>query len=264
MKQLMFKGIAIICILLCIIIIYSFVYKTGEYEKNITFESNTLPKFEVGEKYTYKFISYEDLGDENKKHVIYDYEIKSVEIFNKTECFLIVNKQNATTDDPIKNVSVKTCIDKNGNVLFADMEGFFENSSFYIYEEGKNASDMITAMSIIGSFFYGPWMLSLVENFEWIDNISFPSVTIKYENEKYEEVEKVKNDLHYNIKVLDVENIKNIKCFKVKISCILENSKALMKMRMNIILWIDVNKRILVEGKMYYENLLIGEIKRIS
>lgn len=279
MKQLMLKGIAIIAILLCIIIIYSVVYKTEEYGKNITksdeieisssgvesyiqqLETNTLHKFKVGEKYIYKFVSYGDSGGGNKKHITYDYEIKSVEIFNKTECVLIVSNQTASTDAPIKNVIVKTCIDKNGNVLFADMECFFENSSFSIYEEGKNASDMISAMSVMGTFFYSPWMLSLIENFKWTDNTSFPSLTIKSESEKYE-IEKVKNDIYYNIKVAGVEKIENIKCFKVQISSILENSKTSTKMAINVILWIDADKRILVEGRMYYENLPIGEIKR--
>lgn len=230
---------------------------------------NKIPSFKVGEKFIYK-ISYS-----NKPNTgIIEYNIESTERFNKTNCFLITAHYKSNTEGVMENPSYpsdepsyKTCINISGYPLFVSMNVSSSEFSYEIYENDSNASDFLNSLSIEG-FFYAPWMLSLTEDFKWKMNVTFPSITLIGRVNK-SELKKTYYNVLCNIQVDDVVIEKTIgrECFKVKIDGKMKEvdeaaSSSARSIRST--LWIDKEKRIIIKGIFYHENMPMGEIEIIK
>jgi len=238
---------------------------SGEYITKL--EPNTIPSFKTGEKWVYQYTKYTSPGENNQDYRVYEYFVKSVERFNKTECFLIIGNHTTYSTSLVRNNAlVETCMDRGGTILYVDTnESYPQHSfSFNTYEEGGNTSNMITAYSFSGSFFYAPWMLSLTKEFKWRGDFDFPSSHFIQSDDKYDVKKEIYN-FKYDVSVIGTEIINNIKCFKVQVDAkIMKRGKEeSMPNSIKLTLWIDVDKRIVVKGRMYHENLPLAEIKRI-
>ncbi|PKP57022.1 MAG: hypothetical protein CVT89_05210, partial [Candidatus Altiarchaeales archaeon HGW-Altiarchaeales-2] len=91
-------------------------------------------------------------------------------------------------------------------------------------------------------YMYSPWMLALTDDLKW--NITTVIETM---------------EKNYNYRVLGREKINARECFKIerihKTGNIIDEK---------VILWVDVDKRILVKAERYYENLKLGEVNLID
>lgn len=177
--------------------------------------------------------------------------VDSITRINKTECYKIIGNETKSIEIMHGGKYTKTSSSFK-YVLYIDTETGkpvqvnIENTTI----EGQNASTLsLNLLCAMGKSFYAPWMLALKKDMKW---------------EEYTIInEPVKQESHLEYKVLDIENINKRKCFKVSVrfSNKIENGQQSVT---NLIMWVDVEKRILVRLELYSLNLYLGEINLIE
>ena len=192
---------------------------------------NIKPQFKVGDMFKYKtIISW--AGHEEIEDVYFIEEIKYI---NKSPSYIVSYKQK----ELIRNATVlelKIYINKETGEIEKALEIKDNNI------EKEASKEEIFFGSRMREFFYVPWMLALKEDLKWSEEVE-----ISMGERKYIQI--------MDYKVLEIEKINKIECFKVEI--IFKEAKRIWQKK---IIWVDTKRRIMIKSQMLTaENLLLYE-----
>ncbi len=216
---------------------------------------NTKPKFKVGQKLKY---NYNTIIYGSYKNLKLEYEVKGIDIMDHKKCYNVEIKEehlmlssstrvtskekNISQDEEIHNEYLSSCIDvENGEIKYLIKKDTNENM---INEERKYKE---------GIGIYAPWMLALDDNMKWKVSIN----TSEY-------IDNPNIVLHENFEVVEREVVNNKECFKVVVSHTSETTKGLEKVDKRVIMWINVNERIIEKGQVFVGNLKTDEITLVD
>lgn len=177
--------------------------------------------------------------------------VESIRMINKTKCYKIISNETKSIEMMYEGKYIKSSSSFK-YVVYIDTEDGkpiqidIENTTVVKQNVSIPSLDLLCA---IGKSFYAPWMLALEKDMKWKEDII--------------STEPVKQESHLEYEVLGIENINKRKCFKVNVrfSNKIENNQQSVT---NSIMWIDVEKRILIRWELYGDNLRLGEINLIE
>lgn len=207
---------------------------------------NTNPQLNVGEEWVYAVTmsGFENNSEKTIFNVIYN--IEGIERINKTDCYVIQVKSNSPSLPELDPTKYIVYLSKDtGEIIKVSTESMMqdEGSKPVYFKNDLDKELAIPALYggfLIGDFMLQPWMLALSKDLKWTDY----SNTTSYGKE-------IKERFEYVVK--DIESVEGRKCFKVEMSAfnIGENRITIKK-----ILWVDINKRVLVKAKTTTSNNL--------
>jgi len=221
-------------------------YKEESHKEVIDIPEKLIPntKFHCEEyatelEYETLLLAFSGVKESDYLHekIITKYSFKRERINSSSFCVIDIN---TTGDIGIITSIWKKIYIEDGTGKIRIIEGY-KNDEKYLLKDDL-ASGAVDLLSFYSNTPYAYWMLSLNENFRWKMNVYKPED---------------KQNLSLEFDTLGVEKEQNRICFKVKISATSNiNGKSI---KMWSLLWIDKEKRILVKGRLYINNIPFTE-----
>jgi len=221
-------------------------YKEESHKEVIDIPEKLIPntKFHCEEyatelEYETLLLAFSGVKESDYLHekIITKYSFKRERINSSSFCVIDIN---TTGDIGIITSIWKKIYIEDGTGKIRIIEGY-KNDEKYLLKDDL-ASGAVDLLSFYSNTPYAYWMLSLNENFRWKMNVYKPED---------------KQNLSLEFDTLGVEKEQNRICFKVKISATSNiNEKSI---KMGSLLWIDKEKRILVKGRLYINNIPFTE-----
>lgn len=207
------------------------------------------PQFEIGEQFEYEDISSLQGAVTISKITT---NVEKIEKLNGREHFVLF-----TTDDTVVIDSKTGEMIRNDNTIKHMVYNYIDKESGKITKTVIMIGDKeITldeeASSSYEGWIYSPWMLALKKDLKWESHINMSVEGTMLSGSK-------------NYRVLDIEKVNDRECFKVELVSTVDSPNTNMReINFRSIVWVDVEKRILVKKIKYIENLKINEINLIS
>ncbi|CEG13256.1 hypothetical protein MSIBF_A3540003 [groundwater metagenome] len=218
---------------------------------------NTKPQLNVGEEWTYTITMSGFKNNSEKISFDVIYNIEGIERINKTDCYVIQAKPHSPSLPELDSNKYIVYLSKDtGDLIKLSVESVIqEEGSKPIYFKNdidkELAEPALYGGFLIGDFMLQPWMLALSKDLKWKDYSNSTS------NEK-----DIKERFEYIVK--DIESVDGRECFKVEMSAFnIEESRVTIKK----ILWVDINKRVLVKAKTTISNnleVIAANLKGVS
>ena len=223
---------------------------------------NTEPQFKIGDEFRYKTTYSDSKWNSNDTEIFY---VERIDRINGTEYYVLFSSLESDYD----STGTYYLINKQtGSVDRAIFRLEYEDG--HVDEEEENDEFIFTNLYI-----YADWMLALKEglNFEIIVTETKKTKIKGCINDKSSHPDYMSNDWYignisitskYEYEVEGIDKIKvgnnNRECFKV-VEIIKEGNKISDD---RTILWIDIEKRIMVKTEYRSENLKIAEVNLVS